>query len=74
MMLKVRVKPSARENRLIDLGGGAFRISVTAAPEDGKANQKVCEMLAKHLGIRKSNVTIARGKAARDKWVEIGEA
>ena len=44
---------------------------VTAAPEDGKANSAVVSLLAKTLGVAKSNVQILRGHGSRDKVVAV---
>lgn len=62
----VRVTPRARQ-AAVTLEDGHWRISVTAAPEDGKANAAVIEVLAHALGVAKTRLTLLRGAAARDK-------
>ncbi len=62
----VRVTPRARQPG-VALVDGQWRISVTAAPEDGKANAAVIEVLAHALGVAKTRLTLLRGAAARDK-------
>ncbi len=42
-----------------------------AAPEKGEANAALEKLLAKALGIAKSNVQVARGTSARLKTIEI---
>ena len=71
MRISVRVKPNARKNEVEDLGEGKYRVSVTAPPVDGKANEKVVEILAEYFGKPKSAVTILRGESGREKVVEI---
>jgi uncharacterized protein YggU (UPF0235/DUF167 family) len=39
VLLHVRVQPKARANAVKGWHGAALRVSVTAAPEDGKANR-----------------------------------
>jgi uncharacterized protein len=51
--------------------GRALKISVTAAPEDGKANDAVIALLAKEWGVAKSAVSVVSGATDRRKLVEI---
>ncbi|MCF8496787.1 MAG: DUF167 domain-containing protein [Alphaproteobacteria bacterium] len=73
--LSIRVTPKAAANRVKAQaqpdGTEILRVYVTTAPEDGKANKAVLELLAKHLGVSKSSLTITRGAAGRDKIVRI---
>lgn len=62
----LRVTPAARRVALV-LEDGIYRASVTAAPEDGKANAAVAELLARALGVAKSRLTLVRGATSRDK-------
>lgn len=62
----VRVTPRARKPG-VTLVDGQWRISVTAAPEDGKANAAVAEALAYALGVAKTRLTLLRGATSRDK-------
>lgn len=59
------VTPRARRNALTD--GTPIKAEVTAAPEDGKANAAVAELLARALGVAKSRLTLVRGATSRDK-------
>ena len=42
-----------------------------APPLDGRANDAVCRLLARALGVRASDVTVLRGERTRDKVVAI---
>ncbi len=46
-------------------------MAVTAAPEKGKANKAVIEMLADTLRIHESSIHIISGESSRDKRVMI---
>lgn len=62
----VRVTPRARQPG-VSVADGQWRIAVTAAPEDGKANAAVAEALAHALGVAKGRLTLLRGATSRDK-------
>lgn len=63
----VRVTPRAAANRITVDEAGGLRVSVTTAPEGGKANAAVIKLLAKAIGIPKSRLSLIRGETARDK-------
>ena len=46
---------------------GALKVCVTQAPEKGKANKAIAEVLAKWLGVRKSQVHLLSGETASQK-------
>lgn len=48
-----------------------YKVSVKAAPTDGKANEAIIRALAKHFGIRPSDVRIVSGHTTSKKIVEI---
>jgi len=67
----VLVEPGASRNRVYGEHDGRLKLSVTAAPEKGKANKAVCKFLAAELGIGKSCVHILSGHNSRRKEVLI---
>jgi len=72
--VQVHVTPKSRVNAVEAIGEGSegrIRVRVTAAPEDGKANDAVVELLAKMLGLPRRAVRVAGGAASRVKWIEI---
>ena len=71
MILTVHVKPGARRASLEWIDEDTLKVSVTAPPEKGKANQAVIEALAEELGIAKSKITLHRGATARIKQFKI---
>lgn len=70
--IAVRATPKAARDRIL-VEGGAIRVYVTAAPEDGKANEAVRVLLARALGLAKSRLTLVRGQTARDKVFRIAD-
>jgi uncharacterized protein (TIGR00251 family) len=70
-LLHVRVQPKARANAVKGWHGAALRVSVTAAPEDGKANRAVIDLLAETFDVAPSSINLVRGAASRDKWFRL---
>lgn len=70
--IAVRVTPNASRNEVKPAEGeGPLRVYVTTVPEDGKANRAVQKLLAKHLGVAPSRLTLVRGGTSRDKVWEV---
>jgi uncharacterized protein (TIGR00251 family) len=73
----VRAKPrSKREGvELAELAGdddnSALVVRVRAPPVEGAANERIVEVLAAVLQVRKRDVTIVRGEASREKDVQV---
>ena len=70
-LLHVRVQPKARMNAVVGWRGETLRVSVTAAPEDGKANRAVIALLADRLGVAATSISLVRGASSRDKWFRL---
>lgn len=71
MIVSLRVQPKASANKILGEHAGALKVSVTAAPEKGKANAAVVTLLSKELGIPKSSIEIVRGETTRIKTLRI---
>ena len=69
--INLRVIPRAKRDVIEGFSANLLRVRVTAAPQDGKANQAVVKLLAKQLGLARSNVVITSGAKSRDKVLEI---
>ena len=74
--VRLKVAPKAKRDQFGGLldepdGGKVLKISVTAAPEDGKANAAVIALLAKEWGVAKSAISVVSGATDRRKLVEI---
>jgi len=70
-LIKVKVQPKASQDQVLGFQSDVLRVRVTTAPERGKANQAVIELLAQFLDVPKGWIRIQRGHGSRDKWVEI---
>jgi uncharacterized protein (TIGR00251 family) len=69
--IAVRVQPRAARDEIAGERDGALLVRVTAPPVDGKANDAVCKLLAKRLGVARSRVAVVRGASSRDKLIEM---
>ena len=67
---KVRVTPHAKQNKVVE-SDGVLRVYTTTAPEKGRANEAVVELLAKYFGVAKSNIKISKGLTSREKFITI---
>ena len=68
--VELRVHPRARRTALAT-AGGALRASVTAPPEDGKANDAVIALLSQEWRLPKSAFAVIKGAATRDKTIGV---
>lgn len=73
MRLKLRVIPRASRTGWGDMRGEARVVRLTAAPVDGKANERLRRFLADEFGTSLSAVAIERGLRSREKVVEIAD-
>ena len=71
-IIKIKLTPRARENKIIGWQGETLRVSVTAPPEDGKANRALLKLLAKEWKVAKTDLQIIKGQKGREKLVKIG--
>ncbi len=63
--------PGSRASSIVGPLGDRLKIKVAAPPEHGKANQAVCELLAKALGISARSVCIIAGLSNPEKTARI---
>ena len=70
MIIEVKVQPKSKKQKIESLGPG-YKIWVRSAPEGGKANREVIQVLSKFLDIPPSRMKIIRGLSSRTKWVEL---
>jgi len=66
-LLRVRVTPRAARDEVVGWDGDLLHVRVTAPPADGKANQACRELLARALGVAKSQIQLVQGAHHREK-------
>jgi len=69
--VRLRVSPGAGRAQIVGRHGDAWKVRVTAAPEQGRANDAVLRLLADALGLPRDALVLVSGHGARDKIVEL---
>jgi len=67
----VKVHPRAKKNAITGAIGNALKLSLTAPPIEGRANEACIEFLANLLKLPRSSVTIASGQNSRRKVIRV---
>ena len=71
LLLDVAARPGASRSAVQGVHGDALKVAIHAAPEKGKANKELLAFLAKALGLRKAQLSLASGHTSRVKTVHI---
>lgn len=68
------VKPGSKKGPLVESNeDGSLTVYLRERAVDGAANAGLIELLAKHFGVRKSDVSIESGFASRIKRVSVSD-
>jgi uncharacterized protein len=67
--VRLRVSPGARRTELAGRHGDGWKVRVSAAPERGRANDAVLDLLAKTLELPRGSLSIVSGHGSREKVV-----
>ncbi len=67
VMVPVQAQPGARQNAITGEHAGRLRVAVTQAPEKGKANKALIEVLAAALDLKKSQLALVVGETSSQK-------
>jgi len=70
-VISVKVKPNAKVSLLAQVEDGTWLAQLKAPPVDGKANEELLALVARHFGCRKSAVSLKSGASGRIKRVRI---
>ena len=65
----MRVIPGARKSQIEGESAGRLKVRLQAPPVEGKANKELLRLLARELGLKKNQLTLARGERSRDKVI-----
>ena len=71
MRYKITVKPNARKNEILRGDNGTLVIRVAVPPIEGKANDKVIEVLSEFFNKPKRSISIISGFKGRNKIIEV---
>ena len=73
MKIFVKVKPKAKEEKVIKVSATNFKVWVREVPEKGKANRAVIKALADYFKIGQSDIKIISGSTSKLKIIELQE-
>jgi len=71
-VLRIKVKPRARESSLVQETDGTWTARLKSPPVDGKANAELVTLVADRFRCPKSAVSIKSGASGRSKLVKVG--
>jgi uncharacterized protein len=74
LILQVKVKPNARAGAFDEQPDGTWLAQLKSPPIDGRANEELVALVARHFGRRKSLVSIRSGASGRLKLVQVDAA
>lgn len=69
--LRLKVAAGASRRRVAGAYAGALKLSVTTAPERGKANREVLALVAETFGVAPGSVELLRGETSPEKVVRL---
>lgn len=73
IILQVKAHAAARRNGITGIRQGKLCVSVTQAPEKGKANEAIAVELAKALGVRRRDVELLSGiTSSKKRFLVVG--
>lgn len=70
-MLGVKVVPGSRREEIVGWLGERLKVKVAAPPEDGRANEAVCRLIATTLGVGVRTVSVVSGHSRPEKTLRI---
>jgi uncharacterized protein (TIGR00251 family) len=69
LTLHIHAQPGAKRTEVVGLYGDCIKVRLASPPVDGKANACLIDFLARRLGIKRGQISIARGMSSRRKSV-----
>jgi len=71
LFLEIYIQPCASRNAIIGQYNGRLKISITAPPNENKANQELIKFMAKYLGVPKNQINLIKGIHSRNKLIAV---
>ena len=70
-LIRVKVKPNARETSLEQLADGSWLARVRSPATEGRANRELLALVAEHFNCPKAAVCLKSGASSRTKLIRI---
>jgi uncharacterized protein len=71
IVFNIKVVPGSSKTLIAGLYNGMIKVRLAAAPEKGKANQALIELLAENFKIPKNSIVILSGLTSKIKQVAV---
>ncbi len=72
LVLRLRVQPKASKDAFVGpYGEDEYKVTLTAPPVDGKANDHLVRFVAKAFGVPRSRVSLESGDHSRSKCLRL---
>ncbi len=71
MRLNIKVYPKSKLNKIEKISETEYKVHLTSAPTDGKANKQLLTIMSKYFKIAKSKISIIKGETGREKILKI---
>ena len=71
MKISVTITPNSKKEEVVKISENKFRVKVGAPAKEGKANERLYELLADYFHVPKSLIFIVSGHTSRQKVVEV---
>lgn len=71
MKISVKAKPGAKKIKIEEIEKGHFEVCLKSRAQEGKANQELIFLIAKHFKVSKSRVEIVSGLKSKNKILEV---
>jgi len=70
--IKIHVCPRSKKEEIREFDNG-YKVKLTQAPEDGKANRALIKLLAEYFNLKKSDISIINGKKSKNKLIMLNK-
>ncbi|MGB7293816.1 MAG: DUF167 domain-containing protein [Thermodesulfobacteriota bacterium] len=71
MTIEVKVLPKSGRDEIGRFVNGTLKVRVSAPPIEGKANERLIELISRAIGMPRSDITIIKGRTSRIKTISI---
>ncbi|WP_409478908.1 DUF167 domain-containing protein [Pseudobdellovibrio sp. HCB154] len=72
MKITVAVKPNSKKELVEQQPDGSYVVRVNVPPVEGRANERVIELLSEHFRLPKSLIALVGGQKSKKKIFSIG--
>lgn len=70
-IIRVKTFPNSKKEAIVDKGADRFYVYVKEKAEEGRANEKMLEILANHLKTTPKKLVITRGSKTPNKIIKM---